>query len=280
MFIFYIAGHETSGHTLSFALNMLAVHQEEQEALYQHIKGVLPDGRLPTCDDIPRLDRDTATLNETLRMFPPAPEVPKYSAEDASLVVGNRAGETTAIPVPAGTRITIDVAGLHYNPRYWDDPYTFKPERFMGKWDKDAFVPFSGGARACIGRGFFEMTGLGMLTTLIQRYKVEPHPKFAGESFEQLKARYSEATGMITLTPLCTSLVFKKSVTTGGWNRQGWGRLGCAKYFCIVPPVILRARVQRPLMLPSHRCTCLQPFGYKRLETAPASLQMSIRPRQ
>jgi len=39
-----------------------------------------------------------------------------------------------------------------------------------------------------------------MLTTLIQRYKVEPHPKFAGESFEQLKERYSEAEGMLTLT--------------------------------------------------------------------------------
>jgi len=41
---------------------------------------------------------------------------------------------------------------------------------------------------------------LGMLTTLVQRYKIEPHPKFAGESFGQLKERYSEATGRLTLT--------------------------------------------------------------------------------
>ena len=41
----------------------------------------------------------------------------------------------------------------YYPARYWDDPYTFKPERFLGKWDKDAFIPFSGGARSCIGRG-------------------------------------------------------------------------------------------------------------------------------
>ena len=40
-------GRQTTGHTLSFALNMLAVYPEEQEALYQHIKDVLPDGRLP-----------------------------------------------------------------------------------------------------------------------------------------------------------------------------------------------------------------------------------------
>ena len=46
---------------------------------------------------------------------------------------------------------------------------------------------------------FFEMTGFAMLTSLIQRYRVEPHPKFAGESFEQLKERYSQATEMLTL---------------------------------------------------------------------------------
>jgi len=47
---------------------------------------------------------------------------------------------------------------------------------------------------------FFETTGLAMLTTLIQHYRVEPHPKFAGLSFEQLKDRYSQAKGMLSLT--------------------------------------------------------------------------------
>jgi hypothetical protein len=47
---------------------------------------------------------------------------------------------------------------------------------------------------------FFEKTVLAILTTLIQHYRVEPHPKFAGESFEQLKERYSQAKGMLTLT--------------------------------------------------------------------------------
>ena len=47
---------------------------------------------------------------------------------------------------------------------------------------------------------FFEKTVLAMLTTLIQHYRVEPHPKFAGEPFEQLKERYSQAIGRLTLT--------------------------------------------------------------------------------
>ena len=46
---------------------------------------------------------------------PQAPGIPKYSAEDTSLVVGNGTGETTVFPIPANTKITIDVPGLHYN---------------------------------------------------------------------------------------------------------------------------------------------------------------------
>jgi len=47
---------------------------------------------------------------------------------------------------------------------------------------------------------FFETTGLAILTALIQRYRVETHPRFAGDSFEQLKERYSQAKGGLTLT--------------------------------------------------------------------------------
>ena len=38
--------------------------------------------------------------------------------------------------------------------RYWEDPEAFKPERFLEDWPRDAFWPFSGGARSCIGRRF------------------------------------------------------------------------------------------------------------------------------
>jgi len=41
---------------------------------------------------------------------------------------------------------------IHSIARYWEDPHTFKPERFLKDWPRDAFLPFSAGARACIGR--------------------------------------------------------------------------------------------------------------------------------
>lgn len=65
------------------------------------------------------------------------------------------------------------------------------PLRFQGP---NAGVAYRPDAR------FFEATGLAILTILIQHYKVEPHPKFAGESFRRLKERYSQASMRITLT--------------------------------------------------------------------------------
>jgi len=49
IFIFLVAGHETTAHSLAFALGLLALEQEEQEKLYQHIKEVIPDGEVPVC---------------------------------------------------------------------------------------------------------------------------------------------------------------------------------------------------------------------------------------
>ena len=94
--------------------------------------------------------------------------IPKLSEEDTTLTVGNAAGEKLTIPVLKGVRIIIDSPGLHYNrkrsyyslemfiltdlfwliffvARYWKDPHSFKPARFLEDWPRDAFIPFSAG---------------------------------------------------------------------------------------------------------------------------------------
>ncbi|KAH6907559.1 cytochrome P450 [Coprinopsis sp. MPI-PUGE-AT-0042] len=192
MFLFLVAGHETTAHTLCFAFALLALHQEEQERLYQDLVSVLPNRRFPVYDDIPLLSRSMAVFYETLRLFPPVTGILKVAAEDTTLTIGNQLGEKTTVPVPKGTRVTIDTAGLHYNPRYWPDPEEFKPDRFLDPdWPRDAFLPFSAGPRVCIGRKFFETEGIAALTMIILRYKVtvKEEPQFSGETFEQKKAR-------------------------------------------------------------------------------------------
>ncbi|KAL0062629.1 hypothetical protein AAF712_010466 [Marasmius tenuissimus] len=210
IFIFLLAGHETTAHTLAYTFGLLAFYQEEQEILYQHIRSIIPDGRIPTYEEMPLFTQSLAVFYETLRLFPPVCAIPKVSAEDTILVAENAAGETKAVPIPQGTSITLSVSGLHYNPKYWKDPHEFKPSRFRENWPRDAFLPFSGGARACIGRKFFETEGIAILTILISNYKIslKEEPQFVGETTEQKKARIFATKPGITIAPIRMPLVF------------------------------------------------------------------------
>ncbi|KZP15280.1 cytochrome P450 [Athelia psychrophila] len=212
MFIFQLAGHETTAHTLCFAFGLLALYQDEQDKLVQQIKSLMPDGKTPEYEEMPLFTYSMAVFNETLRLFPPVPVIPKRTYNDIIFNVGNIAGEQKQITVPAGTSISIDTPGLHYNPRYWKDPHAFKPERFMRDWPREAFLPFSAGARACLGRKFFETEGIIILTMMVSRYKIDvmDEPQFSGESFEQKKARVLKSHSGLTQTPVRVPLVFTR----------------------------------------------------------------------
>ena len=85
--------------------------------------------------------------------------------------------------------------------RYWKDPHTFNPSRFLGDWPRDAFVPFSAGTRACLGRRFSETEGVAILTYMIKHFRVEvlEEPQYAGETFEQRKKRLLRCRTALTL---------------------------------------------------------------------------------
>ena len=105
-------------------------------------------------------------------LFSETPTLHKFAAEDTTLSTVNTTGETVLVPVPAGTRIMMHIAGLHYNrefychinltlrshrnsiivARYWSDPHAFHPSRFLKDWPRDAFLAFSVGPRSCAGR--------------------------------------------------------------------------------------------------------------------------------
>ncbi|KAF8172489.1 cytochrome P450 [Pholiota molesta] len=210
IYMFLVAGHETTAHTLCFAFGLLALYPDEQQKLYEHIKSVLVDDTDPTYEQMPLLTYVNAVLYETLRMFPAVTGIPKFSAEDTTLTTSNIHGDTLTVPVPKGTQLTLNVAALHYNPRYWEDPHTFRPSRFLGDWPRDAFLPFSAGSRACLGRKVFETEAIAILTVLLARYRIVPkdEPEFTGETFEQRKARVLACRAGLTLTPLRVPLTF------------------------------------------------------------------------
>jgi hypothetical protein len=104
-------------------------------------------------------------------MFPMVLHIPKVSTFDTTLRTKNKNGETVVIPCPKGTHIGLSAIALHFNrkvvlqwhkpgtedeftAKYWRDPKVFNPDRFLGDWNRDAFLPFSAGARSCIGRRY------------------------------------------------------------------------------------------------------------------------------
>jgi len=213
MFIFLLAGHETTAHTLCFSFGLLALYPDEQERLYQHIKVVMSNlSGTPKYEDMGHFTYSLAVLYETLRMFAPVQGIPKIAAEDTTLTVSNAEGGKTTFPVPAGTEIEFHVPALHHNPRYWKDPDKFMPERFLGDWPRDAFMPFSQGARGCPGRRFFETEAIAVMTMLVSKYKIETkeEPEFAGETFDERYARIMAFDHGISTIPLRVPLVFKR----------------------------------------------------------------------
>lgn len=211
-YMFLVAGIETTGHTLCFALALLALHTDEQEKLYEHICSVVPKGRNPTFEQMPLLTRSMAVFYETLRLFPPAAHVPKVTATDTTFTFTNRLGERKTVPVPEGTPIVLNFIALHHNPRYWEDPHAFKPDRFLGDWPRDAFWPFSGGARSCIGRRFSETESVAFLTLVVLKYKISvtDERQFAEETVEERKARVLSCTETITTNPTRVPLTFTR----------------------------------------------------------------------
>ncbi|KZT71520.1 cytochrome P450 [Daedalea quercina L-15889] len=212
IFIYLIAGHETTAHTVAFAFIMLALYQDEQEKLYRHIMSVTPDDTLPAYEEMGKLSYVMAVFLETMRMFPPVINIPKYAEQDATLPTQNMAGDKLTVPCPKGTYLMIHTPGLHYNPRYWKDPHTFDPSRFLGDWPRDAFLPFSAGPRSCLGRRFSETEAVAILTYMIKHYRVDvlEEPQYAGETFEQRKKRLLRCRTALTLYPIRAPLVFKR----------------------------------------------------------------------
>ncbi|KAG8929205.1 hypothetical protein FRC01_004694 [Tulasnella sp. 417] len=126
-FIFLIAGHETTAHATAYLFGLLALEDNVQEELYDHIVAVLGD-KQPTYEDIPRLDLVLATFYESLRMFSPVLNIPKRATADTSIPVTAAVSDNgeqidpqakpKSLFVPKGTEVIMYTGALHYN-REW-----------------------------------------------------------------------------------------------------------------------------------------------------------------
>jgi cytochrome P450 len=165
----FLAGHETTALSLTYALRFLALHPQVEGQVRAELASVL-GSRLPTMADLPRLRYMRAVLDETLRLYPPAWAMAREPVEDV-VVAG--------IAVPRGTQIIISPWIMHRDERFFPEPLRFWPERWLGESapPRFAYMPFGAGHRTCIGSHFAVGESMLVLAVILQTAQLELIPQ-------------------------------------------------------------------------------------------------------
>ena len=168
------AGHETLTSTLCWALHHLATHPSAQERLFDELSEGLPSGIVE-----PELVRDmpylTAVVNETLRLSPVAPAIPRRLQEPMTLA---------GYDLPAGAVIAPSPLMAHRDPEAWERPEQFEPDRFLvHRPSPFGFFPFGGGTRRCAGTVFARYEMAVVLAQLVLDFELSPRPGSRPKAF-------------------------------------------------------------------------------------------------
>ncbi|WP_261304255.1 cytochrome P450 [Paenibacillus andongensis] len=166
----FLAGHETTAHTLAWAFDFLMRRPDVEEKLVEEWSRVL-GGELPTADHFNDLVYTQNVIWETLRMRPAGYLTGRTAIQDTSL--GN-------LPIRRGEALMISPYPLHMHPGYFDEPETFRPERFENDYVKTlpimAYFPFGAGPRSCIGNHFAMLEMVIILAAIGQTFRLRPTP--------------------------------------------------------------------------------------------------------
>ncbi|XP_010059888.2 cytochrome P450 81Q32 [Eucalyptus grandis] len=176
------AGTDTSAVTIEWAISLLLNHLDVMKKAQVELDDIVGRDRLVDEADTHKLPCLHNIINEALRLFPPGPLlVPHESAEDCTIA---------GFDVPRGTMILVNAWAIQRDPKVWDDPTNFKPERYEGLEGDHAYrlLPFGMGRRSCPGAGLANRVVSLALAALIQCFEWER----VGEELVDL----SEGTGL------------------------------------------------------------------------------------
>ncbi|RLU15467.1 hypothetical protein DMN91_012461 [Ooceraea biroi] len=180
VFIFFLAGFDSSSTVMSFATYELGVNPDVQEKLQNEIDEVLEDTNgQPSYEKINGMTYLNAVISEALRMYPPQPMTDRLCTKDFELP----ATLPNAKPylVKKGEMVWFPFYALHYNPEYFPEPDKFKPERFLDdnkdQCNLNAYYPFGLGPRMCIGNRFAQLEMKVLLFHLLARCDLKPCEK-------------------------------------------------------------------------------------------------------
>lgn len=167
-----VAGYETTAAALGWTLFLVARHRDVADRLRAEVDAVV-GRRLPTAEDLPRLDYTEMVVQESLRLYPPV------------WVIGRRSVQADALggyEIPAGASVGIYPFLMHRHPELWTRPAAFDPERFapaaVAARPRLAHLPFGGGSRQCIGNHLSMLELTLCLAMMTQRFCIHVPPDY------------------------------------------------------------------------------------------------------
>lgn len=168
----FLAGHETSAAALTWWGWCMAANPDAQQRAADEVDAVL-GSRTPTAADLTRLPWLSLCIKETLRLYPPAPALFSRQLTGELEIAGLR--------LKRGAMIRLTPGVIQRDPRWFDEPDAFRPERFdpaAGHRDipRGAWMPFGAGPRVCLGSHFALMEITLIAAMVLQRHRLAPVP--------------------------------------------------------------------------------------------------------
>jgi cytochrome P450 len=175
----FLAGHETTANALTWTFYLLSEYPSVEAKLYEELKTILNNRngtkydmnsqalRVPTVEDISKLEYTEKVVRESMRLYPPAWTLGRQAINDYSV---------DGYVIPAKSIILMSQYVMHRNPKYFPEPELFYPER----WTKEtrtqiprfSYFPFGGGIRGCVGEAFAWMEAILIVATICRQWRM------------------------------------------------------------------------------------------------------------
>lgn len=194
LFVFNLAGYETTASALSFALPYIAAHPAVQQWVVEEV-----DNFYTKDDDyaetFPKLARCLAWMHEVMRLASPAPLIVRTPTSSQALPITTSKGLSEVVIRP-GVQVGWHQYGGHLSPRWGLDALEFNPARFIIKNmdgtesvavpDGVLFFPWAGGPRVCPGKKFSQVEFVALVANILSRYQIKA---VAREDESEVEAR-------------------------------------------------------------------------------------------
>ncbi|XP_037869378.1 cytochrome P450 6B2-like [Bombyx mori] len=174
VFLFLVAGFETSAVATSVVLHQLAYNQNLQDEVRKEIDSALKKYDNKLCyEAVCEMSLLDMTLKESLRIQPPAGFIRRRCIKEYKI-------PGTNIAIDPGVKILIPIKALNHDPKYFDCPSEFRPQRFSPEAEQNipkfVYMPFGSGPRTCPGARLASLQSMAGLASLLHHFVVEPTP--------------------------------------------------------------------------------------------------------